>query len=114
MAACYPELRSRMPETASTRRLDERIPEKGFASSDELLDTFLAWVADRGLTLYPHQEDAILEVFAGNHVVLDAPTGSGKSLVATALHFKTFAETGRAWYTAPVKEIGRASCRERE
>lgn len=70
-----------------------------------MLDVFLAWVADAGLDLYPHQEDAILEIFAGHHVVLDAPTGSGKSLVATALHFKTFAETGRAWYTAPVKAL---------
>src|SRR5687768_657254 len=70
-----------MSEPASLR-LDQRIPEKGFASSDEML-----------------------EVFAGNHVVLDAPTGSGKSLVATAMHFKTFAETGRAWYTAPVKAL---------
>lgn len=86
-------------------RLDERIPEKGFQSSDEMLDTFLGWVSDSGLSLYPHQEDAVLELFSGNHVVLDAPTGSGKSLVATAMHFKTFAETGRAWYTAPVKAL---------
>lgn len=70
-----------------------------------MLDAFLGWVADRGLTLYPHQEEAILELFSGAHVVLDAPTGSGKSLVATALHFKTFCELGRAWYTAPIKAL---------
>jgi superfamily II DNA/RNA helicase len=86
-------------------RLDERIPETGFADPDDALDAFLGWIADSGLTLYPHQEEAILEVFAGNHVVLDAPTGSGKSLVATARHFKTFAELGRAWYTAPIKAL---------
>src|SRR5688572_28474009 len=86
-------------------RLDERIPEKGFSGSDDLLDAFLAWVGDLGLQLYPHQQDAILEVVAGHHVVLDAPTGSGKSLVAVARHFKSFAEGGRAWYTAPVKAL---------
>ncbi|MBA2319956.1 MAG: DUF3516 domain-containing protein [Deltaproteobacteria bacterium] len=69
------------------------------------MDAFLAWVSDQALTLYPHQEEAILEIFAGNHVVLDTPTGSGKSLVATALHFRTFAAVGRAWYTAPIKAL---------
>ncbi len=86
-------------------RLDERIPEKGFAHPDEMLGAFLSWVADTGVTLYPHQEEAVLEIFAGNHVVLDAPTGSGKSLVAVALHFKTFCELGRTWYTAPIKAL---------
>ncbi|MEQ1504263.1 MAG: DUF3516 domain-containing protein [Myxococcota bacterium] len=70
-----------------------------------MLDVFLAWVSDLGLSLYAHQQDAILELFGGNHVVLDAPTGSGKSMVALALHFKTFAEVGKAWYTAPVKAL---------
>ncbi len=89
----------------SVLRLDERIPEHGFSHPDEALDVFLGWVADRGLTLYRHQEEAILAIFAGNHVVLDSPTGSGKSLVATALHFKTFVELGRTWYTAPIKAL---------
>jgi hypothetical protein len=86
-------------------RLDERIPEKGFAQPDDMLDAFLGWVADTGVTLYRHQEEAILELFSGNHVVLDAPTGSGKSLVAVAMHYKTFVELGRAWYTAPIKAL---------
>ena len=86
-------------------RLDERIPELGFKNPDQMLEAFLGWVADLDLTLYPHQEEAILEIFSGNHVVLDAPTGSGKSLVAVAMHFKTFAELGRTWYTAPIKAL---------
>ncbi len=92
-----------MPE--SSPRLDERIPEKGFSNPDDALDAFLTWVTDRGLTLYPHQEEAILEIFSGRHVVLDTPTGSGKSLVATAMHFRTFCNLGRAWYTAPIKAL---------
>ena len=86
-------------------RLDERIPDLGFRDPEAMLEAFLAWVADQGLSLYPHQEEAILELYTGHHVVLDSPTGSGKSLVATALHFKTFAELGRTWYTAPIKAL---------
>lgn len=62
-------------------------------------------MADTGVTLYPHQEEAILEIFSGNHVVLDAPTGSGKSLVAIAMHFKSFVALQRTWYTAPIKAL---------
>jgi superfamily II RNA helicase len=97
-----------MPESTdplAVRRLDERIPEKGFAHPDDMLEAFLGWVSDTGVTLYRHQEEAVLEIFAGNHVVLDAPTGSGKSLVAVALLFKTFNELGRSWYTAPIKAL---------
>ena len=86
-------------------RLDTRIPETGFKHPDEALDAFLDWVADSGLTLYPHQEEAILAIFAGNHVVLDTPTGSGKSLVAIAQHFKSFCDLGKSWYTAPIKAL---------
>lgn len=94
-----------MPSLTDPPRLDQRIPEHGFSRPDDALDAFLAWVADTGTQLYPHQEAAILEIFAGNHVVLDAPTGSGKSLVALAMHFKTFVELGRTWYTAPIKAL---------
>ncbi len=85
--------------------LASRVPEFGFGSDSDALDAFLEWTADHGLKLYAHQEEAILELFAGHHVVLDTPTGSGKSLVATALHFKTFANLGRAFYTAPIKAL---------
>ena len=51
---------------------------------DEALDRFLAFVANTKLTLYPAQEEAILELFNGHHVILNTPTGSGKSLVALA------------------------------
>ncbi len=56
------------------------------AGPDEVVDAFTAWVDDRGLTLYPAQEEALLEVAAGSHVIVNTPTGSGKSLVAVAAH----------------------------
>ncbi len=69
------------------------------------LDTFLAEVQKRSLTLYPAQEEAILEIFDGKHVILNTPTGSGKSLVALAMHHKAMAEKKRSFYTAPIKAL---------
>jgi superfamily II RNA helicase len=74
-------------------------------SDGALLDGFLAFVEQRGLTLYPAQEEAVLEVFAGNNVILDTPTGSGKSMVALAGHFAALARGQRGYYTAPVKAL---------
>src|SRR5207244_1607908 len=57
------------------------------------------------LQLYPAQESAILELFEEKNVVLNTPTGSGKSLVATALHFKAIAQGRRSIYTCPIKAL---------
>lgn len=72
---------------------------------DALLTAFLDYVSARGLSLYPAQEEAILELLAGKHVILSTPTGSGKSLVAEALHFKGLAEGRRSFYTCPIKAL---------
>ncbi len=69
------------------------------------MDRFLAVAAERGLELYPEQEEAILELFAGHNVVLNTPTGSGKSLVAAALHFKALCAGERSVYTCPIKAL---------
>src|SRR5512139_3610679 len=88
----------------------------GDASSDELLGRFLEYVASLGLDLYPAQEEAVLEVFEGRNVILNTPTGSGKSLVASALHFAALARGRRSVYTCPIKalvnEKWMALCRE--
>lgn len=73
--------------------------------SDELLDRFLAYVSGLGIELYPAQEEAILEIFSGKNVILNTPTGSGKSLVATAMHYKALADGGRSYYTSPIKAL---------
>jgi superfamily II RNA helicase len=75
------------------------------ASSDEILDRFLAYVAARGLDLYPAQEEAILELLGGNNVILNTPTGSGKSLVAEAAHFDALVKGERSFYTCPIKAL---------
>jgi len=86
-------------------RLLERLPAPGRISADEAFDRFVAWAADAGLALYPAQEQALLELWAGKHVVLSTPTGSGKSLVALGLHWKALCEGRRSFYTAPVKAL---------
>jgi superfamily II RNA helicase len=75
------------------------------AGADEILAQFVSFVAASGIELYPAQEEALLELLAGKHVVLNTPTGSGKSLVAAALHFKGLAEGKRSFYTSPVKAL---------
>jgi superfamily II RNA helicase len=89
----------------SAARLRDRIPASATTDPGEVLDRFLDWVAAQGLTPYPEQEQAILELFAGRHVVLSTPTGSGKSLVAQALCWKALCEGARSFYTAPVKAL---------
>ncbi len=85
--------------------LAERIGRIGKLGPDEILERFLDWVAEQGLEPYPAQEEAWLELMTGRHAVLNTPTGSGKSLVATALHFKAMCEGRRSFYTAPIKAL---------
>ena len=86
------------------------------APSDELLDLFLRYVESRDLALYPAQEEAILALLDGQNVILNTPTGSGKSLVASAMIFAALARGERAVYTCPIKalvnEKWMALCRE--
>ena len=86
-----------------TGTLDARLPAGAYP--DDLLEGFVAWTTDMGLELYPAQEEAILELLAGNHVILATPTGSGKSLVATAAHAAALARGERSVYTAPIKAL---------
>ena len=72
---------------------------------DEILSRFVGFVADSGIELYPAQEEALLELVSGKHIILNTPTGSGKSLVATAMHFKAMAEGKVSFYTCPIKAL---------
>jgi superfamily II RNA helicase len=85
-------------------------------ANDVLLGLFLEYAEGLRLRLYAAQESAILELFEEKNVILNTPTGSGKSLVAAALHFKAIAQGRRSVYTCPVKALVNekfmALCRE--
>jgi superfamily II RNA helicase len=72
---------------------------------DAVFDAFAKWSTQRGLALYPHQEEALIEIVSGANVILSAPTGSGKSLVAAGAHFAALADGRRTFYTAPIKAL---------
>ena len=89
----------------SDHPLLRRLPASRDCSGGDLLGHYLDYVAEQNLTLYPAQEEAILELFEDRNVILNTPTGSGKSLVATALHFKSMARGRRSVYTCPIKAL---------
>jgi superfamily II RNA helicase len=80
-------------------------PPSGSLEPDAVLDRFIETMAARGLSFYPEQEEAILELFAGRNVVLNTPTGSGKSLVAAAFHYRALCSGERSVYTCPIKAL---------
>jgi len=75
------------------------------ATPDEVYDAIGRWAADRGLELYPHQDEALIELLGGANVVLATPTGSGKSLVAVGAHAAALASDRVSFYTAPIKAL---------
>jgi superfamily II RNA helicase len=85
--------------TDLTRALPERF------DPDEVYERFVDWTTRLGLSLYPAQDEAIMEIVSGANVILSTPTGTGKSLVAVAAHFAALAEGRRTYYTAPIKAL---------
>ena len=96
--------------------LFDALPRGEECTADQLLERFLEVNALRGLSLYPAQEEALLELWDDKNLILNTPTGSGKSLVASGLHFLSLARGRRSVYTCPVKalvnEKWMALCRE--
>lgn len=76
-----------------------------WCTADEAFERFLGWCDERGIELWAHQEEALMDLAAGDHVILGTPTGSGKSLVALGMLFLGMAQGRRAYYTAPIKAL---------
>ena len=90
--------------SATAPLLSDRLPPA--ADPDTLVETFADWAfSERGLSLYPAQEEALLEIATGGNVILSTPTGSGKSLVAIAAHAAALSRGVRTFYTAPIKAL---------
>ena len=81
---------------------DEHFPN---IPADEALELFLGWTESRSMELWEHQEEALLDLAAGNHVILGTPTGSGKSMVALGMCFMAMCTDRRSYYTAPIKAL---------
>ncbi len=94
-----------LPSSPSAPLAPFRLPDGRVPDADAVLERFLAVIAARGLELYPEQEEAILELLAGRNVILNTPTGSGKSLVAAAFHFQALCAGERSVYTCPIKAL---------
>ncbi|SDQ85869.1 Helicase conserved C-terminal domain-containing protein [Streptomyces sp. KS_16] len=75
------------------------------ADPDALFEAFSGWAEQQGISLYPAQEEALIEVVSGANVILSTPTGSGKSLVAAGAHFTALANDQVTFYTAPIKAL---------
>ncbi|WP_114855707.1 RNA helicase [Brachybacterium sp. YJGR34] len=75
------------------------------AGQDAIVDGFVEAQESVGRTLYPHQEEALLAIAAGDHVIAATPTGSGKTTIAYAALFAALARGERAYYTAPIKAL---------
>ena len=86
--------------------LGSMLETSSFAEADEAFAAFEEWAwEERGLRLYPAQEEAVLGIALGSNVILATPTGTGKSLVALGAHFIALAEQRRTVYTAPIKAL---------
>ena len=72
---------------------------------DAVYDALTGWAAEQGFELYPHQDEAILELLSGSNVILSTPTGSGKSLVALGGHAAALSRDQVSFYTAPIKAL---------
>ncbi|OBJ97314.1 DEAD/DEAH box helicase [Mycolicibacterium fortuitum] len=73
--------------------------------ADALFTDFAGWAEANGTTLYPAQEEALIELVSGANVILATPTGSGKSLVATGAIYAALAGDRVSFYTAPIKAL---------
>ena len=87
------------------RALDRLTARADAPGPDDVFEAFVDWTTEQGITLYPAQEEALIEVVSGANVILGTPTGSGKSLVALGAHVSALAAGGRTFYTAPIKAL---------
>jgi superfamily II RNA helicase len=83
--------------------LIDRIP--GDGDPDAVYAAFVEWTAAQNLSLYPAQDEALIDIVSGANLILSTPTGTGKSLVAVGAHFAALAAGKRSFYTAPIKAL---------
>ena len=75
------------------------------SDADAVYTAFVDWVESTGISLYPAQDEALIEMVSGNNLILSTPTGTGKSLVAVGAHYAALVTGRRSYYTAPIKAL---------
>ncbi|WP_341940594.1 DUF3516 domain-containing protein [Microbacterium sp. LWH10-1.2] len=75
------------------------------SDADAVYLAFVEWAESTGISLYPAQDEAVIEIVSGNNLILSTPTGTGKSLVAVGAHFAALVSGRRTYYTAPIKAL---------
>ncbi|MEV8250098.1 DUF3516 domain-containing protein [Microbacterium sp. NPDC076768] len=75
------------------------------SDADAVYLAFVEWAESTGISLYPAQDEAVIEIVSGNNLILSTPTGTGKSLVAIGAHFAALNAGVRSYYTAPIKAL---------
>jgi superfamily II RNA helicase len=75
------------------------------SDADAVYTAFVEWVESTGISLYPAQDEALIEIVSGNNLILSTPTGTGKSLVAVGAHYAALVTGRRSFYTAPIKAL---------
>jgi len=65
-----------------------------------------------GLRLFPFQVAAVDAIAAGHSVIVAAPTGAGKTLVADYAVDQAFADGRRVVYTSPIKALSKQKYRD--
>ena len=75
------------------------------SDADAVYTAFVDWVESTGISLYPAQDEALIEIVSGNNLILSTPTGTGKSLVAVGAHYAALVTGRRSYYTAPIKAL---------
>ncbi|WP_417506650.1 DEAD/DEAH box helicase [Microbacterium sp.] len=88
----------------SSPRLDPALVPDA-ADPDAVYLAFVEWAESTGISLYPAQDEAVIEIVSGNNLILSTPTGTGKSLVAIGAHFAALVAGRRSYYTAPIKAL---------
>ena len=66
----------------------------------------------KGVLLDPFQEEAVRAVDADESVIVAAPTGAGKTLVAEYAIERCLSSGARAIYTAPIKALSNQKFRD--
>ena len=72
---------------------------------EAIAEAFSEWIESDGKQMYPHQEEALLAIVSGDHLIAATPTGSGKSMIGVQALFTALATGRTGYYTAPLKAL---------